>query len=126
MSNRLPFQKGVGSRRRAPHRVKNAPPDRHNQMSRRTSIRTWAFRGFRKALSASRTPNPDPSMPRPDHYSPAIDRFLVSCLYHEARRRRMPMTRLVDELLRGALAGSSGWQQAESQRSARQPSRSEA
>lgn len=46
------------------------------------------------------------------HYSPRIDRFLVSCLYHEARERRMPMTRLVDDLLRKALAGSSGWQKA--------------
>lgn len=54
------------------------------------------------------------------HYSPAIDRFLVTCLYHEARKRRMPMTRLVDELLRRALTGSTGWQQAEIQRSIRE------
>jgi hypothetical protein len=55
-------------------------------------------------------------MPRSDHYSPEIDRFLVSCLYHEARERRMPMTRLVNELLRRALTGSTGWQQAEIER----------
>jgi hypothetical protein len=59
-------------------------------------------------------------MPRSDHYSPEIDRFLVSCLYHEARERRMPMTRLVNELLRRALTGSTGWQQAEIQRSIRE------
>jgi hypothetical protein len=52
-------------------------------------------------------------MPRSDHYSPVIDRFVVSCLYHEARERRMPMTRLVNELLREALDGSVGWQKAE-------------
>lgn len=51
-------------------------------------------------------------MPRSDHYSPEIDRFLVSCLYHEARERRMPMTRLVNELLRTALDGSAGWRRA--------------
>jgi len=52
-------------------------------------------------------------MPRSDHYSPVIDRFVVSCLYHEARERRMPMTRLVNELLREALDGSVGWRKAE-------------
>ena len=54
------------------------------------------------------------------HYSPVIDRCLVTCLYHEARERRVPMTRLVDELLRRALMGSSGWQQAEIQHSTRE------
>jgi len=52
-------------------------------------------------------------MPRPKHYSPEIERFLVSCLYHEARERRIPMTRLVNELLRQALDGSTGWRRAE-------------
>ena len=51
-------------------------------------------------------------MARPRYYSPAIDRFLVSALYHEARRRRVPMTRLADELLRGALEGTEGWEEA--------------
>jgi hypothetical protein len=59
-------------------------------------------------------------MPGPKHYSPVIDRFLVSCLYHEAREQGMPMTRLVDELLRRALTGSTGWQQAEIQHSIRE------
>ncbi|MDF1738653.1 MAG: hypothetical protein P1U86_05800 [Verrucomicrobiales bacterium] len=58
-------------------------------------------------------------MPQNRHYSPAIDRFLVCALYHEARARRIPMTRLVNELLRKALSGSSGWLQAEKQRSTR-------
>lgn len=53
------------------------------------------------------------------HYSPSIDRFLVCALYHEAKARRIPMTRLVNELLRKALSGSSGWLQAEKQQSTR-------
>jgi hypothetical protein len=51
-------------------------------------------------------------MPRPTHYSPAIDRFLVCCLYHEARRRRLPMTRLIDQILRQHLADTPGWRAA--------------
>ncbi len=50
-------------------------------------------------------------MPRPHHYSPAIERFLVSVLYHEARHRKIPMTRLTNQLLKDALANSVGWRQ---------------
>lgn len=53
-------------------------------------------------------------MPRRTHYSPCINRELVRALYHEARHRRLPMTRLVDELLSRALAGTNGWQIAHS------------
>ncbi len=49
-------------------------------------------------------------MPRPQHYSPAIERFLVSVLYHEARQRRIPMTQLANQILKNALANSAGWQ----------------
>ncbi len=49
-------------------------------------------------------------MPRSQHYSPAIERFLVSVLYHEARHRKVPMTHLTNEILKGGLAGSIGWQ----------------
>lgn len=48
------------------------------------------------------------------HYSPEISRFLVSVLYREAKRRKMPMTKLVDHLLRQALQGTEGWKTAES------------
>ena len=51
-------------------------------------------------------------MAGPRHYSPAIERFLVAVLYHEARHRDFPMTRLANEILKNALAGSIGWQQA--------------
>ncbi|HEY6169297.1 MAG TPA: hypothetical protein VI454_14745 [Verrucomicrobiae bacterium] len=55
-------------------------------------------------------------MPRPRHYSPAIDRFLVSVLYHEARRQNIPMTRLANGILKRSLHGSAGWKTAEEQR----------
>jgi hypothetical protein len=49
-------------------------------------------------------------MAQPHHYSPAIERFLVSVLYHEARHRNIPMTRLVNQILKEELAQSVGWQ----------------
>ena len=49
-------------------------------------------------------------MPRPQHYSPAIERFLVNVLYHEARHRKIPMTSLANQILKTALADSTGWQ----------------
>ena len=52
-------------------------------------------------------------MVRARWYSPQLDRFLVSALYHEARRRKVPMTRLANQLLESALAGSAGWREAE-------------
>lgn len=51
-------------------------------------------------------------MSRPRHYSPQLSRFLVSVLYHQAKHRKIPMTKLTDELLQNALRGSPGWIQA--------------
>ncbi|MEN8713510.1 MAG: hypothetical protein ABF384_01250 [Verrucomicrobiales bacterium] len=51
-------------------------------------------------------------MARPRHYVPAISRPVVAALYHEARSRRIPMTRLVDRLLTETLRGTPGWQRA--------------
>lgn len=51
-------------------------------------------------------------MPRTQHYSPAIQRFLVSALYHEAKARRQKMTTLVNNLLTEALANGEGWREA--------------
>jgi hypothetical protein len=48
-------------------------------------------------------------MASPRHYSPQLSRFMVSVLYHEAKRRKMPMTKLTDYLLRQALDGSESW-----------------
>jgi hypothetical protein len=51
-------------------------------------------------------------MARPAHYSPAIERQIVCALYHEAKRRRQPMTKLANELLSGVLRDTEGWQTA--------------
>jgi hypothetical protein len=51
-------------------------------------------------------------MAQPTHYVPVISRPVVAALYHEARRHRIPMTRLVDRLLRDSLMGTPGWRQA--------------
>jgi hypothetical protein len=53
-------------------------------------------------------------MPHPKYYSPPIKRFLVSVLYHEARRQKKPMTVVTNGLLESALRNSDSWQQAES------------
>lgn len=52
-------------------------------------------------------------MAKARHYTPAISRFMVSVLYHEAQRRKMPMTKLTDLLLRQSLDGSESWRHAE-------------
>lgn len=46
--------------------------------------------------------NPHPVMPR-TLYSPRLSDDVVRALYREGLRRRMPMTRLADELLRDSL-----------------------
>ncbi len=53
-------------------------------------------------------------MPRPRHYSPTIDRFLICVLYHEARRQKKPMTAVTNGLLQNALRQTESWSQAES------------
>jgi len=60
-------------------------------------------------------------MPRSRHYSPAISRFMVSVLYHEAKARKVPMTTLIDHLLRQSLVDSDGWRQVESLKIAESP-----
>ncbi len=52
-------------------------------------------------------------MPRAQHYSPAIDRFLVKALFHEAQGRGIPMTTLTNTLLTEALRGREGWLKAQ-------------
>lgn len=52
-------------------------------------------------------------MPKIRYYTPRISRFLVSVLYHEAKRRQVPMTKLTDELLQRQLFGGESWEKAE-------------
>lgn len=49
------------------------------------------------------------NMARSSVYRPAIARPLICAVYHEAKRRRVPMTKLVEELLVDALSGTPGW-----------------
>ena len=55
------------------------------------------------------------------HYSPRISRFLVSVLYHEGKRRGIPMTTLTDDLLRQQLVGCESWKEAQETRVAEEP-----
>ena len=43
-------------------------------------------------------------MPTARYYSPRLQRDLISPLYHAAKARRIPMTRLASSLLRDGLA----------------------
>jgi len=49
------------------------------------------------------------------HYSPCVDRFLVCALHHEARRLRLPMTRLANQFLTSCLRDTPGWNTAHRQ-----------
>jgi hypothetical protein len=52
-------------------------------------------------------------MARSKHYTSPLSRFNVCALYHEARRRRIPMTQLANNLIESGLRESAGWKQAE-------------
>lgn len=49
---------------------------------------------------------------RERHYSPQLSRLVVCALYHEAKARSKPMTRLADELLTAALHDTAGMKMA--------------
>jgi len=52
-------------------------------------------------------------MARFTHYQPQIRRELVRVLYHERVRRKIPMTRLLENILTDALKGTESWRLAE-------------
>jgi hypothetical protein len=54
-------------------------------------------------------------MARQTHYSPQLSRLNVCALYHEAKSKGVPMTKLADELLAKALIDSESWTKAEQQ-----------
>ena len=49
------------------------------------------------------------------HYTPPLSRFNVRALYHEAKQRRITMTRLANSLIEAALKDSVGWKEAQAQ-----------
>ena len=58
-------------------------------------------------------------MSRSTHYTPPLSRFNVSALYHEAKQRRIPMTRLANDLIELALKETPGWKEAQAQEAMR-------
>ena len=50
---------------------------------------------------------------RQKHYTPPLSRFNVCALYHEAKTRGIPMTRLANNLVEAGLKESSGWKAAQ-------------
>ena len=55
-------------------------------------------------------------MARSTHYTPPLSRFIVCALYHEAKQRRIPMTRLANNLIELALKDTPGWKEAQDTR----------
>jgi hypothetical protein len=49
------------------------------------------------------SPTDKTEMSKAKHYSPSLDRHLVSRLYWEAKSRRLPMTRLASMLVQDGL-----------------------
>jgi hypothetical protein len=54
-------------------------------------------------------------MARSTHYTTPLSRFIVSALYHEAKARKIPMTRLANNLIELALKETPGWKEAQAQ-----------
>ncbi len=52
-------------------------------------------------------------MPRQLYYSPQIKRFLITCLYFQAKAENVPMTVLTNRLLENALRHGDGWTKAQ-------------
>ena len=52
------------------------------------------------------------------HYTPPLSRFIVCALFHEAKARGIPMTRLANDLVEAGLKDSPGWKQAQAQQEA--------
>ncbi len=51
-------------------------------------------------------------MPRSTHYTPPLNRFLVTALYHQAKLEHIPMTLLVNRIVEQSLQGGEGWKRA--------------
>lgn len=53
------------------------------------------------------------------HYTPPLSRLNVCALYHEAKARGIPMTRLANDLVEAGLKESPGWKKARAQEAMR-------
>jgi len=54
-------------------------------------------------------------MSKATHYTPPLTRFNVCVLYHQAKRLRIPMTQLANNLVETGLRDSPGWKEAQAQ-----------
>jgi hypothetical protein len=54
-------------------------------------------------------------MSKQTHYTPPLTRLNVCALYHEAKARKIPMTKLANDLVEAGLKESEGWQKAQDQ-----------
>jgi hypothetical protein len=52
-------------------------------------------------------------MPRSRYYTPSLSRFNVCALFHEAKTRGIPMTRLANDLVEAGLKETPGWKEAQ-------------
>ena len=53
------------------------------------------------------------------HYTPPLSRFIVRALFHEAKARGIPMTRLANDLVEAGLKETPGWKEAQAQEAMR-------
>jgi hypothetical protein len=54
------------------------------------------------------------------HYTPLLSRFIVCALFHEAKARKIPMTRLANDLVEAGLKETPGWKVAQAQQESMQ------
>ena len=59
-------------------------------------------------------------MPKATHYTPPLNRFLVTALYHQAKLEHIPMTALVNRIVEQSLQGGEGWKRATEQQNEQQ------
>lgn len=68
---------------------------------------------FRDGEGASLSDNqPNNIMSKPRVYQPALHPFLIKGLYHESKRRGVPMTKLLTEIVSDVLDNTEGLRQA--------------
>jgi hypothetical protein len=53
------------------------------------------------------------------HYTPPLSRLNVCALYHEAKARGIPITKLANDLVEAGLRDSPGWKEAQAQEAMR-------
>ena len=84
--------------------TRTPPPPKKNLVQGYDELNQVHLSGTRKALMSKAT-----------HYTPPLTRFNVCVLYHQAKRLRIPMTQLANNLVETGLRDSPGWKEAQAQ-----------